>query len=126
MRELHRSACWPRLVAISLMGLGAANCSGETSRFSDIFGTSSAQKEATGSVPAASAAPAGRVESRPLPHAAARDGTSGGGRGMGNYRPSGSDVTGALPPPAPPPPKWSWEGGTPVIVAQGETIETIA
>jgi murein DD-endopeptidase MepM/ murein hydrolase activator NlpD len=106
------------------MGLAAANCSGDNFRLGDIFGSSSAQKETTGSVPPAQGSPAGRVESRPLP-----DGTSGGGRGLGNYRPPGAaDVTGSLPPaaPPPPPPKWSWEGGTPVTVAPGETIETIA
>jgi murein DD-endopeptidase MepM/ murein hydrolase activator NlpD len=132
MRELRRSAHWPRLVAISLIGLGAAHCSSDSGRFSDVFG--SKNNEVTGSIPNAQPAPTGRVESRPLPHAtnAAPDGTSGGGRGMGSYHPApgNPDITGSLPPPVapPPPPKpsWSWEGGTPVTVAPGETLETIS
>ena len=43
---------------------------------------------------------------------------------MGSYQPS--DVTGSVAPPPPPPPQWTWEGGTPIIVAPGETLETIA
>lgn len=129
MRELRRSTRWSRVVAFSLIGLGAANCSGESSRFGDMFSSKSSQAEVTGSVPPAQPAPHGRVETRPLPQSAATDGHSGGGRGMANYRPGSADVTGSLPaapPPPPPPPKWSWEGGTPIVVGPGETIETIA
>ena len=45
---------------------------------------------------------------------------------MGSYQPANGDVTGSLPPPAPPPPRFTWEGGTPVTVAPGETLETIS
>lgn len=46
---------------------------------------------------------------------------------MGSYQPGSSDVTGSLPPAqTPPPPAWSWEGGTPVTVAPGESLETIS
>jgi murein DD-endopeptidase MepM/ murein hydrolase activator NlpD len=130
MRELRRSAHWSRLVAASLIGLGAANCSGDTSRFGDLFGSKNSQSDVTGSIPATQPASAGRVESRPLPRAAstAPDGTSGGGRGMASYHPGAGngDITGSLPPAAPPPPKWSWEGGIPITVAPGETAETIS
>ena len=44
---------------------------------------------------------------------------------MGSYQPGSSDVTGSLPP-APPPPSFTWEGGTPITVARGETLETIS
>jgi murein DD-endopeptidase MepM/ murein hydrolase activator NlpD len=119
----RRSAPWPQLVAISLIGFGAAGCSSDSGRFSDIFGSNnSAQSETTGSIP--QGASATHVDSRPLPHlATADDGSSGGGRGMGSYQQG--DVTGALPPP-PPPPRWTWEGGTPMTVTPGETLETIS
>ena len=50
-------------------------------------------------------------------------------------RDSNSDVTGSVPahrapPPPPPPPKpagaWTWDGGSPVTVGYGESVETIA
>ena len=41
---------------------------------------------------------------------------------MGSYQPGNGDVTGSLRP-APPPPTWTWEGGTPIVVAPGETLE---
>jgi murein DD-endopeptidase MepM/ murein hydrolase activator NlpD len=126
MSVSHRLAVWPQLVAISLIGLGAASCSSDSGRFSDIFGTSSSSSshsDVTGSI--APGTSAGHVESKPLPHlASADDGNSGGGRGMGSYQP-GTDVTGSLPAP-PPPPTWTWEGGTPVTVAPGETLDMIA
>jgi len=42
---------------------------------------------------------------------------------MGSYQQG--DVTGSVAPP-PPPPQWTWEGGTPIIVAPGETLEMIS
>lgn len=116
-------AVGPQLVVIALMGLGAAACSADSGRFSDNTYSSGAppRSEVTGSIPQTS------VDSRPLPRLAgnAGDGVSGGGRGMGSYQPAGGDVTGSLPP-APPPPAWTWEGGTPIIVERGETLETIS
>ena len=53
-----------------------------------------------------------------------------GGQGFGAYRPaySSTEFTGSVPAHKPPPPQghWSWDGGKPVIVGSGETIETIA
>jgi murein DD-endopeptidase MepM/ murein hydrolase activator NlpD len=127
MCALRRSAIWPQLVAISLIGLAAASCSADSGRFSNWFGSNSASSsrgDVTGSIP--QTAPANHVESQPLPHlASANDGTSGGGRGMGSYQPGTGEVTGSIPA-APPPPTWTWEGGTPVTVGPGETLETIA
>jgi murein DD-endopeptidase MepM/ murein hydrolase activator NlpD len=119
----RRSALWPQLVAISLIGIGAAGCS-DSGRFSDTFGPDpGTQGGVTGSI---SARPApGPIVSRPLPPVAGADanGVSGGGRGMGSYQP---EVTGSVAPPPPPPPQWTWEGGTPIIVEPGETLEMIA
>ena len=115
----RRSAFWPRVVAISLIGLGAAACS-DSGRFS--FGSDNSSRETTGSI---SQAPSGRVESRPLPHLAGAEpqGSSGGGQGMASYQPG--EVTGSVRA-APPPPAWTWEGGTPITVRPGETLESIA
>jgi len=118
----RRSVFGPRMVAIALIGLGTASCSSDSGRLSDIFGSDNSSHEVTGAIPPGAN---GRVESRPMPHLAGRDGgegTSGGGRGMGSYQP-GTEVTGAI---APPPPTWTWEGGKPIIVAPGETLEVIS
>jgi len=115
----RRSAVWPQVLAVALMGLGAAGCT-DSSRFAE-FDSERPRGEVTGSVPQ----PGNRVESRALPRLG--DGVSGGGRGMGSYQPGNGDVTGALPPSAPPPPpRFTWEGGTPITVAPGETLETIS
>jgi murein DD-endopeptidase MepM/ murein hydrolase activator NlpD len=118
------SAGWPQVVAIALMGLGAASCSSDSGRFSDYGSNAAPRGEVTGSIPQGG----NHVEAHPLPHLAsnAGDGASGGGRGIGSYQPGSSDVTGSLPPQTPPPPAWSWEGGTPVTVAPGESLETIS
>jgi murein DD-endopeptidase MepM/ murein hydrolase activator NlpD len=126
MCALRRTAFWPRVVAISLIGFGAASCS-DTSRFNDVFGSDSPppRSDVTGSIQSRPAA--SHVESRPIPPVASADtGVSGGGRGMGSYQPGSGDITGSVPPPAPPPPKWTWQGGTPIVVASGETLETIS
>jgi murein DD-endopeptidase MepM/ murein hydrolase activator NlpD len=111
------------VVAISLIGFGAASCSSDSGRFGDVFGSNTSSRgDTTGSIPQASS---GHVESRPLPHLAGAEpqGSSGGGQGMASYQPN--DVTGSVPA-APPPPTWTWEGGTPIVVAPGETLETIS
>jgi murein DD-endopeptidase MepM/ murein hydrolase activator NlpD len=126
MGQSRCSASWPQLVAISLMALGVASCSSDSGRF-DIFGSNNASRgETTGSIP--HNAPTSRVESQPLPHLASADpgGMSGGGRGMGSYQPANGEVTGSLPVAPPPPPTWTWEGGTPIVVGPGETLETIS
>jgi len=89
MSAPRRTALVPQVVAIALIGLGAAGCS-DSSRF-----------------------------------ASNGEGVSGGGRGMGSYEPRSAEVTGSLPP-APPPPQWTWEGGTPITVRYGESLETIS
>src|ERR1700683_2717467 len=45
---------------------------------------------------------------------------------MGSYQPANTDITGTTRPMAPPPVEWTWEGGTPITVSPGETLETIA
>jgi murein DD-endopeptidase MepM/ murein hydrolase activator NlpD len=106
--------------------LGVANCSGDSGRLPNMFGSnSSSRNDTTGSIPQST--PAGHVDSRPLPHLAGAEpqGSSGGGQGMASYQPGNNEITGSLPA-APPPPVWTWEGGTPITVAPGETLEMIS
>ena len=114
----RRSAFGPQVVAIALIGLGVAGCT-DSDRFTNPFASDNSRNEVTGSVPPGGS---GRIESRPMPHPAGNyaEGTSGGGRGMGSYQPGSGDITGTVPP------KWTWEGGKPIIVAPGETLETIS
>jgi murein DD-endopeptidase MepM/ murein hydrolase activator NlpD len=142
----------PRAVALALIAVGVAACSGEMSRFDDNPFSSRSSPEATGSIQPAGAAPISRVESRPLPPqtaqlpspaptngATASSGVAGGGRGMGSYSPNSSpaglgaspvpEVTGAIATTKPVPSpsgNWSRNGGTAITVAPGETIDTVA
>ena len=126
---------------MAALAVGVAGCSADTSRFDNPFASRGAPGEVTGSVAPAQAAPVGRVESTQLaPPSASRPiasetGVAGGGRGLASYHPAPAaspEVTGSVqapvarkPTPAPSP-QWTWDGGTAVMVAQGETIDSIA
>jgi len=82
----RRSGLWPPMVAISLIGLGAASCT-DSSRFTDSFSSNNSYSGPTGSI--AQSAPASQVEAKPMPNLSGADqGSSGGGRGLGSYQPS--------------------------------------
>jgi murein DD-endopeptidase MepM/ murein hydrolase activator NlpD len=137
-------ACVPSHMAVlTLVALGAAGCSSDTSRFEGPFSNPFASKSApagdvTGSIPRS--AQAGRIDSKPLPHvghasgplppptrpAAATNGVVGGGRGMASYQPRSSDVTGSVPSSPPPARTWDWDGGTAVTVAPGDTLDALS
>jgi murein DD-endopeptidase MepM/ murein hydrolase activator NlpD len=152
--ELLGSRLWPRAAALALMTIGVAACSGEVSRFSESPYAPRGNPETTGSLPPAQAAPAGRVESQPLPPQTAQAGVgtsaptsagiAGGGRGLASYSPASahsnpspamsparpnagvaSDVTGSVAS-KPASSNWSWDGGTAITVAQGDTVDSIA
>jgi murein DD-endopeptidase MepM/ murein hydrolase activator NlpD len=93
MRVSPRTAIWPQLVAISLIGLGLAGCA-DSGRFGDLFGSTStipSRSEAYG--PGAQGASATSVETRPLPHLASTDdGASAYGRSAGGYQPAANDI----------------------------------
>ena len=83
MRVSPRTALWPQLVAISLIGLGVAGCA-DTTRFGDLFGstgstnTSASRNDAYS--PTAQSASAAPIEAKPLPHlASAEQGLPGSG-----------------------------------------------
>ena len=110
----------------------------------------------TGSIGAQQPTTTGSIQSQPLPPAQAHyqpapyqqpygqppsphaqpvayqpQGVSGGGRGVSPYQPPRAEVTGSVaarPVVAqqPQPQRWDWSGGTPITVAQGETLETIS
>ena len=94
----RRSAVWPQMVAISLIGLGVASCSGNSGRFRTFSApTALSRSEVTGSIPQSARSASKAIRCRIWP-AMPGTGLSGGGRGMGSYQPGNSDVTGSLPP----------------------------
>jgi murein DD-endopeptidase MepM/ murein hydrolase activator NlpD len=134
--ELPRSRFWPRAAALMLMSIGVAACSSDSSRFGDsLFGARN-NPEATGSIP--QSPPGSHVDSRPLPAQTAQApqpatsaGTSGGGRGMASYTPGAvrpkPEVTGSVAASKPAASgHWTWDGGTPITVGQGDTVDGIA
>src|SRR3954463_10256960 len=139
--EPSRSRTVSRLAILAVISAALAGCSSDFSRFEGgpYASRPQAQNEVTGSV-RQQGAPTGRVESSALPPPSQP--TAGGGAGMASYNPPPPpaaapaaprhDYTGSIPathpaaPRQPAGPAWSWDGGTAVVVAQGETIETIS
>ncbi|HET7681464.1 MAG TPA: M23 family metallopeptidase [Xanthobacteraceae bacterium] len=133
-----RASLRPSFFVLALVALSAAGCSSDTSRFESPFSNPFASKpqsaaEVTGSIN--SAPQSGRVESQPLPAPGQATGSlppptrpaaMQGGKGISSYQPAGAgqpDVTGTV---RSPQAAWDWNGGTAVIVAQGDTLETLA
>ena len=98
MRVSPRTAIWPQLVAISLIGAGVAGCA-DTSRFGDLFAsTGSTNASAARSDAYSPVAQAVPIEAKPLPHlASAEQGAPVNGGGW--YRSqSGSSTVQSAPP----------------------------
>jgi murein DD-endopeptidase MepM/ murein hydrolase activator NlpD len=114
-----RSAAWPQLVTISLIGLGVASCSADSGRFGDLFGSSSASRDQTGAV--AQSAPAAHIESQSLPHLGTADPS---GRSAGGYPPAESAAS--VRTASSSQPGWTWEGGTAITIRPGETLEVVS
>ncbi|HSP49515.1 MAG TPA: peptidoglycan DD-metalloendopeptidase family protein [Pseudolabrys sp.] len=134
-RSRASSHTWPHVAVLVLVGMAAAGCS-DSARFDSnpyASNRNARQQEATGSI-ASHPATASRVESQPLPApsrpatVASTGGVATGAQGLGAYRPGTSDVTGSVPARAAPAPTghWTWDGGSPVTVTSGETVESIA
>ncbi|HEY5379828.1 MAG TPA: LysM peptidoglycan-binding domain-containing M23 family metallopeptidase [Pseudolabrys sp.] len=138
-RSLVLSRHWPHVALFALVGLATAGCSNSARFDSNPFASdrSRVPQETTGSI-APRPSTTSRVESQPLPApsrpatVAANRGTAVGAQGLGAYRPGSSEVTGSIAAPraAAPAPvpagHWTWDGGSPVTVASGETVEIIA
>ncbi len=141
--EPDRSPAASRLGICAALALATAACSSDVNRIDQPFSNPfSSQPSSAGAPPPAQhgyGQAHGQVHSQPLPPAQPyyqppapqyqqsyqQHGVSGGGS---PYR-AQPEVTGSVAPPPPPPPSrnsWDWNGGTPVTVAQGETIQTIS
>jgi murein DD-endopeptidase MepM/ murein hydrolase activator NlpD len=134
-----RPRVWPRVAVLALVGVAVAGCENSARFDSNPFASNreAPRQDVTGSIPSHPASN-GQVVSQPLPApsrpttVAAANGVSYGERGFAAYRPSAhnSDVTGSVPARHATPPRptghWTWDGGRPVIVAHGETLDTIA
>ena len=133
--EPKRSLPWSRPAIFAAIAVATVSCSSEATRFNPFASKSSQPSgEVTGSVAKSSS-----VQSKPLPPPSntlppptrpAVSSTSGGAGGMASYQPgkAGNDITGSVPKatPAASRPGWTWEGGTPVVVAKGDTADTLA
>jgi murein DD-endopeptidase MepM/ murein hydrolase activator NlpD len=128
---------WSRVAVLALVGMAAAGCS-DSGRFDSnpyASNRNARQQETTGSI-SSRPATSTRVESQPLPASsqpamvAATGGVATGAPGLGAYRPGTPDVTGSVTThraPAPAPTGyWTWDGGQPLTVTSGETVESIA
>jgi murein DD-endopeptidase MepM/ murein hydrolase activator NlpD len=121
--EPSRSPAVSRLALAAALAAGLAGCSSDFSRMTENPWASKPQaNEVTGSVRPQSA-PTHKVETSALAPP-----TYGGSAGIGTYQPPArQDVTGSVSaPPRQPAQNWSWDGGTAIVVAQGETIDTIS
>jgi len=116
--EMLRSRFSPRAVVLALVSVGVAACSADTSRFNDNPFASHSNPELTASMPQAQTAQA------PQPRSATSVAANSTAAGPG--RPGASEVTGSVLRKPGSSGNWSWDGGTAVTVAVGETIDTIA
>ena len=136
-----RLLAWPHVAIFALVGVAVAGCENSSRFDSNPFASNPPpRQETTGSI---SQRPVSRgaIASQPLPApsrpatVAANGGYGNGGyasgaHGLAAYRPGAADVTGSVaahPAPAPiPAGHWTWDGGQPVTVGQGETLEAVA
>jgi murein DD-endopeptidase MepM/ murein hydrolase activator NlpD len=124
--EPSRSRAVSRIALLAVISAGMAGCSSDRFMETPFASKPQASNEVTGSV-RPQPAPTSKVESSALPPP-----SYGGGSGIGTYQPPAQsparqDVTGSVSTHQKQPPQnWSWDGGTAIVVAQGETIDTIS
>jgi murein DD-endopeptidase MepM/ murein hydrolase activator NlpD len=147
VHELSRSRPCLRAAALALIALGIVGCSADSSRLNEsLFSNSPSHPEPAG-MPPGQAVP-GHVESRPpnaqsaqLHSPAHQPGAQplgyGGSSVRAAYTPASHttgaahprtspEVTGTIAPRPSTGGGWTWNGGTPITVAPGDTLETIA
>jgi murein DD-endopeptidase MepM/ murein hydrolase activator NlpD len=136
LTEPSRSRRWPRFAILAVVGVTAAGCA-DSGRFdSNPFASDrrAPAQDVTGSI---SSRPVHRVETQALPAPtptrpySVPAGLASGAQGLGAYRPGGQapEYTGSVSQqqaPAKPVGHWTWNGGTPIVVARGDTLEGIA
>jgi murein DD-endopeptidase MepM/ murein hydrolase activator NlpD len=103
--EMLRSRRLPRAAVLALIGAATAGCSGDTSRFNDNPFASLTRPEATASIPQAQTAQAPQPPAAGSGKTVASNGTSVVRKSAGN---------------------WSWDGGTAITVAPGDSVDSIA
>src|SRR6516165_3841326 len=106
--EMLRSRFSPRAAVLALVSVGVAACSADTTRFND-------NPFASLSNPA----PTAGIAQAPQPH-------SGTSTSVAANSGATSEVTGSVLRKPTSSGNWSWDGGTAITVAAGETIDTIA
>ena len=117
-----RSSTWARVAVLALVGIATTACS-DSARFqSSSYSRAVPPQEVTGSA-VTQPAPNGRVVAQPLPtpsrqQTVAASSVSNGAQGLGAYPVTTprAESTG----------HWTWDGGSPVTVGAGETVESIA
>lgn len=134
---LPRARIGTRAVILAVVALGISGCS-DSGRFEidNPFASSkpsASSQDVTGSV-SSKPAPGSKISKAPLPapsqpQTVASSGVSQGAGGLGAYRPASApvpsqDITGSVAQAAPAG-HWTWEGGTPIVVGAGDTVESI-
>ena len=109
--EMLRSRFSPRAVVLALVSVSVAACSADTTRFNDNPFASLSNPAPTAGMPQAQTAQA------PQSHSATSVAANSG---------AASEVTGSVLRKPTSSGNWSWDGGTAITVAAGETIDTIA
>src|SRR3569832_1091920 len=133
----HWPRTWPRIAVLAVVGVTAAGWA-DSGRFDSNPYASNRRapaQDVTGSI---SSRPVHRVETQALPAPtptrpySVPAGVASGGQGLGSYRPTGQspEYTGSVSQqqtaPAKPAGHWTWNGGTPIVVGRGDTLEAIA
>ena len=128
-----RSCHWPRFAILAFVGVTAAGCA-DSGRFTTAS-TRTPPADVTGSI---SSRPSGQVQAQALPPPtpsrpySVPAGVSSGAGGLAAYRPAPSrapEYTGSVPVSHEAPKAaghWTWNGGMPVVVGRGDTIDSVA
>src|SRR5262245_7374537 len=123
--EMLRSRLFPRAAVLALVAAGVAACSADTSRFNENPFASLSQPDATASIPQAQTAQGPAPRSAPATAATSAGTGSGKAVALNSPARSGSaDAAGSVVRKLPA--NWSWDGGTAVTVAAGDSVEAIA
>jgi murein DD-endopeptidase MepM/ murein hydrolase activator NlpD len=116
--EVLCSRLWSRVAVLVLIGAGVAACSADTSRFNDNPFASISRPDASMQQAQIAQAP----QPHPAPSAAATP--AGAGKAVASNSPRSGDATGSVL--RKQSGNWSWDGGTAITVAAGDSVDTIA
>jgi murein DD-endopeptidase MepM/ murein hydrolase activator NlpD len=116
--EMFCSRLFPRAAVLALIAAGVAACSADTSRFNDNPFASISRPDA--SMQQAQTAQAPQPHSGPATAAT----PAGAGKAVASNSPRSGEATGSVL--RKPSGNWSWEGGTAITVAAGDSVDTIA